>query len=117
MHRKSHNLPNADMEQPEEERWPCTPAPYHSAKGLELPDWNAGFKMASPTFSRDTPARTPWRLGPPQVALPPTLCPDTTAPHQVCAVLHSRASHPADIYHSGHVGWRNSTSTLTGWGV
>ena len=56
----------ADMEKPEEHP-PCTPAPYHSARGLELPEWSAGFKLSSPTFSRATPARTPWHLGPPQV--------------------------------------------------
>ena len=54
------------MDKPEE-HLPCTPAAYHSAKGLELPEWSAGFKLSSPTFSRATPARTPWQLGPPQV--------------------------------------------------
>ena len=58
-----------EMEHTEADRPPCTPAPYHSAKGLELPDWNAGFRLSSPTFSRGAPVRTPMRLGPPQVAL------------------------------------------------
>ena len=79
----------ADMDKPEEHP-PCTPAPYHSARGLELPEWSAGFKLSSPTFSRATPARTPWHLGPPQVVP----YPQSSRQSNVWNFMHGRRDSP-----------------------
>lgn len=44
------------------------PTPYYN-QSLDLPDWNEGLKVLSPNLPRHTPARTPWKMGPPQVSL------------------------------------------------